>query len=40
MIWVLIAGMICICLPIWESRHEIVMIVRGLTGLKRKEDLA
>jgi len=39
-IWVLVAGMICICLPVWESRHEIVMIVRGLTGLKRKEDIA
>lgn len=40
MIWVLVAGMICILLPVWESRHEIVMIVRGLTGLQRKEDIA
>ncbi|KAH8093139.1 Na+/solute symporter [Cristinia sonorae] len=35
-IWVGLSGVFCIILPLWESRVEMGIIMRGLTGLVRR----
>lgn len=40
MIWLICAALICIALPIWESREEIGLIVLGLTGLRKRKEMA
>lgn len=37
--WLLVAGSLCILLPVWESRSQIYLIVVGLTGMRKGDKL-
>ncbi|GAA5911056.1 sodium:solute symporter family protein [Sporobolomyces salmoneus] len=43
LIWVLVAGALCILLPVWESKREMSLIVRGavraMTGRGSRQDV-